>query len=49
MIGIGGFGRVYKSKLEYGIEVVVKIENPQSEQGLIEFETKIELLSKLIL
>lgn len=47
VIGVGGFGKVYKGELEDGIEVAVKRANPQSEQGLTEFETEIELLSKL--
>ena len=47
MIGVGGFGKVYKGELEDGVEVAVKRANPQSEQGLTEFETEIELLSKL--
>lgn len=47
VIGVGGFGKVYKGELEDGIVVAVKRANPQSEQGLTEFETEIELLSKL--
>ncbi|XP_057825800.1 probable receptor-like protein kinase At1g30570 [Cryptomeria japonica] len=47
VIGIGGFGRVFKGEIEDGVSVAVKRANPQSEQGLTEFETEIELLSKL--
>ncbi|KAK9154205.1 hypothetical protein Sjap_001685 [Stephania japonica] len=45
VIGIGGFGKVYKGVLEDGTTVAVKRGNPQSHQGLAEFQTEIELLS----
>ncbi|KAF3961006.1 hypothetical protein CMV_014330 [Castanea mollissima] len=47
VIGIGGFGKVYKGEIEDGTLVAIKRSNPQSEQGLAEFETEIEMLSKL--
>ncbi|WOL08951.1 putative receptor-like protein kinase [Canna indica] len=47
LIGTGGFGKVYKGELDEGITVAIKRANPQSEQGLKEFETEIEMLSKL--
>eukprot|EP01018_Ginkgo_biloba_P031130 Gb_23414 [translate_table: standard] len=47
VIGIGGFGKVYKGEIEDATLVAIKRANPQSEQGLNEFETEIELLSKL--
>ncbi|XP_002523186.2 probable receptor-like protein kinase At1g30570 [Ricinus communis] len=47
VIGVGGFGKVYKGELEYGTLAAIKRANPQSEQGLAEFETEIEMLSKL--
>lgn len=47
LLGVGGFGRVYKGTLEDSINVAVKRGNPRSEQGLAEFRTEIEMLSKL--
>ncbi|KAH7568452.1 hypothetical protein JRO89_XS06G0001400 [Xanthoceras sorbifolium] len=47
VIGVGGFGKVYKGVIEDGSLAAIKRANPQSEQGLAEFETEIEMLSKL--
>ncbi|KAA8519355.1 hypothetical protein F0562_013611 [Nyssa sinensis] len=47
VIGVGGFGKVYKGEIEDGTLAAIKRANPQSEQGLAEFETEIEMLSKL--
>ncbi|XP_044478126.1 probable receptor-like protein kinase At1g30570 [Mangifera indica] len=47
VIGVGGFGKVYKGEIEDGSLAAIKRANPQSEQGLAEFETEIEMLSKL--
>ncbi|KAL3616828.1 hypothetical protein CASFOL_039222 [Castilleja foliolosa] len=47
VIGVGGFGKVYKAEIDENTLVAVKRSNPQSQQGLNEFETEIELLSKL--
>ncbi|XP_050368157.1 receptor-like protein kinase THESEUS 1 [Argentina anserina] len=47
LLGVGGFGRVYKGTLEDGTKVAVKRGNTRSEQGLIEFLTEIKMLSKL--
>lgn len=47
MIGVGGFGKVFKGEIEDCTLAAIKRANPQSEQGLAEFETEIEMLSKL--
>ncbi|KAJ6726528.1 RECEPTOR-LIKE PROTEIN KINASE ANXUR2 [Salix purpurea] len=47
VIGVGGFGKVYKGIIDQGIAVVIKRSNPSSEQGVNEFQTEIEMLSKL--
>ncbi|KAL5976164.1 hypothetical protein ACLOJK_020494 [Asimina triloba] len=47
VLGVGGFGKVYKGVLENGVSVAVKRGNPRSRQGLIEFRTEIQMLSKL--
>ncbi|RZB77063.1 receptor-like protein kinase THESEUS 1 [Glycine soja] len=47
LLGIGGFGNVYKGKLENGTKVAVKRATPLSTQGLSEFQNEIQLLSKL--
>lgn len=47
VIGNGGFGKVYKGELQEENLVAIKRAHPQSEQGLKEFETEIEMLSKL--
>ncbi|KAE8690637.1 putative receptor-like protein kinase [Hibiscus syriacus] len=47
IIGVGGFGNVYLGTIDNGTQVVVKRGNPQSEQGITEFQTEIQMLSKL--
>ncbi|KAI9182114.1 hypothetical protein LWI28_022224 [Acer negundo] len=47
IIGVGGFGNVYLGTIDDGTEVAVKRGNPQSEQGITEFQTEIQMLSKL--
>ncbi|RCV45362.1 hypothetical protein SETIT_9G447800v2 [Setaria italica] len=47
VIGVGGFGKVYKGTLRDETRVAVKRGNRRSQQGLNEFRTEIELLSRL--
>ncbi|KAJ8759446.1 hypothetical protein K2173_006983 [Erythroxylum novogranatense] len=47
VIGIGGFGKVYRGVIDNTTKVAIKRSNPQSEQGVNEFQTEIEMLSKL--
>ncbi|KAL0442441.1 UNVERIFIED_CONTAM: putative receptor-like protein kinase [Sesamum latifolium] len=47
VIGVGGFGKVYKGEMDDSTLAAIKRSNPQSQQGLKEFETEIEMLSKL--
>ena len=43
---MGIFCEVYKGELEDGTKVAVQQDYPRSKQGLIEFQTGIEILSK---
>ncbi|XP_010260899.1 PREDICTED: probable receptor-like protein kinase At5g61350 [Nelumbo nucifera] len=47
VIGVGGFGKVYLGKQEDGTQLAIKRGNPSSEQGINEFQTEIQMLSKL--
>ncbi|PKA63274.1 Receptor-like protein kinase HERK 1 [Apostasia shenzhenica] len=47
VIGVGGFGKVYKGVLKNDTKVAVKRGNSKSQQGINEFHTEIELLSRL--
>lgn len=47
VIGVGGFGKVYLGELEDGTKLAIKRGNPRSEQGINEFQTEIQMLSKL--
>ncbi|OMP02722.1 hypothetical protein COLO4_10873 [Corchorus olitorius] len=46
VIGVGGFGKVYKGVLRDETEVAIKRGSPQSNQGLVEFRTEVEMLSQ---
>ncbi|KAG5598733.1 hypothetical protein H5410_030103 [Solanum commersonii] len=46
VIGIGGFGKVFKGVLNDGTNVAIKRGNHSSQQGLREFQTEIEMLSQ---
>ncbi|CAO2836675.1 unnamed protein product [Amaranthus hypochondriacus] len=48
VIGVGGFGKVYKGLIDgRSITVAIKRLNPMSKQGVREFHTEIKLLSRL--
>lgn len=46
VIGVGGFGKVYKGLLMDGTKVAVKRGISENRQGLAEFRTEIEMLSQ---
>ncbi|PUZ54450.1 hypothetical protein GQ55_5G132700 [Panicum hallii var. hallii] len=46
-LGEGGFGPVYKGKLEDGMEIAVKTLSKTSAQGLDEFKNEVLLIAKL--
>ena len=47
VIGVGGFGKVYRGVVDGDTKVAIKRSNPSSEQGVHEFQTEVEMLSKL--
>lgn len=47
VIGVGGFGKVYLGILEDGTKVAIKRGTGGSEQGINEFRTELNMLSKL--
>ncbi|KAM0955361.1 hypothetical protein ACFX2A_024256 [Malus domestica] len=48
IVGVGGFGHVYKGRIDGGATpVAIKRLKPESSQGACEFKTEIELLSLL--
>lgn len=47
VLGVGGFGKVYLGELDDGTKVAVKRGDGRSQQGITEFQTEIEMLSKM--
>lgn len=47
VLGVGGFGKVYLGELEDGRKVAVKRGSRGSHQGIAEFRTEVDMLSKL--
>ncbi|KAH6833079.1 Malectin/receptor-like protein kinase family protein [Perilla frutescens var. hirtella] len=48
VVGVGGFGKVYRGSIDgNATEVAIKRASPSSQQGMHEFLNEIELLSKL--
>ncbi|KAI3970883.1 hypothetical protein MKX01_024530 [Papaver californicum] len=47
VIGVGGFGKVYLGEQVDGTKIAIKRGNTSSDQGINEFQTEIQMLSKL--
>ncbi|KAJ4789088.1 Leucine-rich repeat protein kinase family protein [Rhynchospora pubera] len=46
-IGVGGFGQIFKGRLDNGIEVAVKVRSESSSQGIQQFLNEVESLSRI--
>ncbi|XP_050208078.2 probable receptor-like protein kinase At5g24010 [Mercurialis annua] len=47
LLGEGGFGKVYKGTLRGDVKVAVKRSEPGHDQGILEFQTEIMILSQI--
>lgn len=47
VVGVGGFGKVYLGEIDQGTKIAIKRGSSSSSQGINEFQTEIQLLSKL--
>ncbi|XP_062077875.1 S-locus-specific glycoprotein S13-like isoform X2 [Humulus lupulus] len=47
ILGVGGFGPVYKGNLSTGLEIAVKRLSKESQQGAKEFKNEVDLIAKL--
>ncbi|RZC58576.1 hypothetical protein C5167_005898 [Papaver somniferum] len=47
VVGVGGFGKVYLGEQEDGTKLAIKRGSASNEQGINEFQTEIQMLSKL--
>ncbi|MBA0770738.1 hypothetical protein Gotri_019337 [Gossypium trilobum] len=46
-VGVGGFGKVYEGVIDGGTKMAIKRSNPSLKQRVSEFQTEVEMLSKL--
>ncbi|BAT78089.1 hypothetical protein VIGAN_02072900 [Vigna angularis var. angularis] len=47
ILGEGGFGRVYKARLDHNLDVAVKKLHCETQHAEREFENEVKLLSKI--